>query len=63
MPREGGSKAAASSCGRQRNVTSASHASAASFVIRRGTRLPPFRFSRGSSAAASLPARESEPTA
>ena len=44
-------------------VTSASQASAASFVMSRGTRLPPLRLRRGSSAVASWPASESEPTA
>ena len=63
MPREGGSKPAASSCGRQMKVTSAPLARAAAFVISRGTRRPPFRFSRGSSALASWPASESDPTA
>ena len=62
-PRDGGSSAAASSCDRHRNVTSASQASAAAFVMRRGTRSPPLRLSRGSSAVASLPASESDPTA
>ena len=63
MPRVDGSSPADSSCERQRNVTSASHASAAAFVISRGTRLPPLRLSRGSSAVASCPASESDPTA
>src|SRR4029079_18478966 len=62
-PREGGSSAAAASWERQRKVRSASQASAAAFVISRGTRLPPLRLRRGPSAVASRPASESEPTA
>ena len=44
-------------------MTSASQASAASFVMKCGTRRPPLRFSRGSSAVAGCPASESDPTA
>ena len=58
-----GATDAASSCERQRKTTSAPHESAASFVMKRGIRLHPFRARRGSSAAAGSPARVSEPSA